>query len=98
MPSATETVLQTAALARLSLSGEEAQRLGPQFQRILEAFQVLASLDVGDAQAMARASSSANVFRADEPADAELGGQLLARAPERVGDFFSVPKTVGGPS
>jgi aspartyl-tRNA(Asn)/glutamyl-tRNA(Gln) amidotransferase subunit C len=90
------TVRSIAALARLSLGDGEARVLAGQFARTLEHFQALARLDVTGVEPTTGAAGLADVTRPDEPrpfADTEA---LLARAPERDGDFYAVPKTVGG--
>ena len=91
-----EIVKRTAALARLKISGAEAERLGRDFARILEAFQVLAELDVEGARAVSRGGDETEVARPDEPRPSLPVAEVLANAPERDGDFYSVPKTVGG--
>ncbi len=96
MDSDVETVRRTAALARLEITDEEAERLGPQFARILAAFRVLASLDVEGAEAMTHASGEESVLRADEERPSLPVDAALSNAPRRVDDFYGVPKTIGG--
>lgn len=91
-----EIVKRTAALARLEITEEEAARLGPQFRRILEAFETLAELDVEGVDATTRGGSDDAVLRADEPRPSLPRERLLANAPAPDGAFYSVPKTVGG--
>ncbi len=92
----TDLVLHTPRLARLELSHAEAEQLGPQFARILAAFRALESLDPGDAEGMARAVDDAGRLREDEPRPSLAPDSLLGNAPRREGDFYAVPKTVGG--
>jgi len=94
-----DVVRRTAALARLSIGGDEAARLGRDFERILAAFRDLATLDLEGAKGMERAGGDEAGLRPDEPAPAPptLGTELALRAaPEREDGFFRVPKTVGG--
>jgi aspartyl-tRNA(Asn)/glutamyl-tRNA(Gln) amidotransferase subunit C len=98
-PEEEDLVRRTAALARISIDGEEAARLGRDFERILAAFQHLATLDLEGAEGMERGGGDAARLRADEPAPAPptLGAELTLRAaPEREDGFFRVPKTLGG--
>ena len=91
---ALETVLRCASLARISIGPEEAARIAPQFARILEAFQVLARErfpDVGSG-----AAGTDGRTRPDEPRPSLERARVLANAPEQDGEFFAVPKTVGG--
>ncbi len=89
-------VPQIAALARLDVSAEEAVALGTQFARTLAHFQGLARLDVTGVDALENPSGASNVLRADEPEPSLEPDRVLANAPERVDDFYRVPKTVGG--
>jgi len=94
-----DVVRRTAALARLSIDGDEAVRLGRDFERILAAFRDLATLDLTGAEGVERAGGDDAAPRADEPAGSPpvLGTELALRAaPEREDGFFRVPKTVGG--
>ncbi len=90
-----DLVRRTAALARLSITDEEAARLAPQFARILEHFQVLSAADLGDAEDEG-AAPLRDVLRRDEPRPCLSQDEALANAPARDGEFYAVPKTVGG--
>ena len=92
----TETVARIAELARLDIEGAEAEALGRQFARILSQFEVLARLDVGDVEPMLNASAATTVQRDDVPRPSWPADAPLANAPAREGDFYEVPKTVGG--
>jgi aspartyl-tRNA(Asn)/glutamyl-tRNA(Gln) amidotransferase subunit C len=93
-----DTVARIAALARLDISGPEAAALGGQFARILEQFQVLAATDVEGVEPMVGGlgPGAAQVAREDLPRPSSPPESLLGNAPARVGEFYSVPKTVGG--
>jgi aspartyl-tRNA(Asn)/glutamyl-tRNA(Gln) amidotransferase subunit C len=98
-PEEEDLVRRTAALARLSIGGEEAARLGRDFERILAAFRDLATLDLAGAEGMERGGGDEAPLRPDEPAPAppSLGAELVLRAaPQREDAFFGVPKTLGG--
>ncbi len=94
---AEELVRRTAALARLEVTDQEVARLAPQFARILAAFEALAEIDVAGAETMERAGRAEPMERADEERPALGCEAALGNAPRREGDYFSVPKTVGGP-
>ncbi len=91
-----DTVRRVAALARLALDEHEVRDAAAKFARTLEHFQVLARLDVSAVEPMTGADPLADVTRADVPRPSPGADRLLACAPERDGDFYSVPKTVGG--
>jgi aspartyl-tRNA(Asn)/glutamyl-tRNA(Gln) amidotransferase subunit C len=91
-----DTVRKVAALARLKVAPDEELRLAQQFGRILAAFHELAELDVAGAPEMAAPVRGAAVLRADEARASLPRERLLGGAPEREGEFYRVPKTVGG--
>lgn len=96
-----ETVRRTAALARLSIDDDEARQLGAEFARILGAFRVLGELELEDADETApdpapAGAAPAGALRADEPRPSWPREVLLERAPDHTGEFYRVPKTVGG--
>lgn len=93
-----QLVRATAELARLEITDEEAERLAPQFARILEAFRELASLDVEGVSGVARMGGDDAVVRPDEPRPSLPVDAVLDAAPERIDDFFGVPKTVERPA
>lgn len=94
--SSIETVRRVAALARLSIDDREAVDLAAQFERILAQFQVLSQLDVEGVEPMTGPSQSSNVLREDRPEPSLPLESVLANAPQREGEFYGVPKTVGG--
>ena len=85
-----------AALARLEIRPDEATALAGQFASILNQFRGLANLDVKDVEPLASMSGAESVTRADVPVPSLTPDAILANAPERDGDFYRVPKTVGG--
>ena len=93
-----EQVLRVAALARLAISERDAAALAPQFARILAAFESLREVDIEGVEPMTSPIEARDVLRDDLALDFEGREGLLANAPRRDGDFFSVPKTVGGGS
>ena len=94
-----ETVRKIADLARLDIRGAEAEKLAEQFASILEHFQVLAQLDVAGVDPMLSGSGAAgaeDLRRDDVPRPSLHQDRILANAPDRRGEFYGVPKTVGG--
>lgn len=91
-----DTVRKIAALARLDLKGDDATAFEQQFDRILAHFKVLEALYVEGVEPMLGGSGSAGVLRDDSPTPSWTPDRILANAPARVGDFYRVPKTVGG--
>lgn len=95
-PSQEGTVRKMAELARLAIEDEEAAAIGAQFESILAHFEVLARLSVEGVAPMTSASQLSNVLREDLPKPSLAPDAILADAPQRIDDFYGVPKTVGG--
>ncbi|TAJ24911.1 MAG: Asp-tRNA(Asn)/Glu-tRNA(Gln) amidotransferase subunit GatC [Planctomycetota bacterium] len=95
-------VHKTAQLARLSIGPAEEARLGAQFERILGAFQSLSKLDVADVPETTGGPRPAEAafgrLRDDAPRPSLERAAALANAPQQDGEFYLVPKTVGGPT
>lgn len=92
------TVRDTARLARLELDEAETRRLAEDFGRILGAFSELAeAAEAKEADGSHPApSSSPAALRADEPRECLGADRALSGAPERIDDFYGVPKAVEG--
>jgi len=89
-------VRRTAALARLHVTDEEAEQLGRQFGRILEAFRVLGELELDEDEEQDAPAAAETVLRDDEPRPSWPREALVERAPDQDGEHYRVPKTVGG--
>jgi aspartyl-tRNA(Asn)/glutamyl-tRNA(Gln) amidotransferase subunit C len=97
-----ETVAKVANLARLELTPQEEEQFTPQLNGILDYFEQLSELKTDDVPPTTRAIDVSNVTRPDalQPyGDRDL---ILDGAPEQEstgqGDFFKVPKIMGGDS
>ena len=87
---------RVAALARLSVSDGEAERLAVELDRLLEYVDTLDRLDTTGIEPTAHAISVATPIRQDRaepPIDPELA---MANAPQREGSAFLVPKVIEG--
>lgn len=91
-----ETVERAAALARLALGDARRAELAQQCARILEAFRSLGELDVESVAPLTSPVERCDVLRDDRARPSLERETLLANAPQREGEFFGVPKTVGG--
>ena len=89
-------VAHVAGLARLDIGEAEIHDLGDQFGRILQAFQALTDLDVEGVEPMTGPADLTDVKRDDTERPCLTPDEILAAAPERIEDFYSVPKTIGG--
>lgn len=89
-------VEKVALLARLNLSAEELSQFTGQLASILDYVEQLSELDVTDVPPTTRAIDMSNVLRPDDLKPFPQREQILAVAPDAEGDFFRVPKIMGG--
>jgi aspartyl-tRNA(Asn)/glutamyl-tRNA(Gln) amidotransferase subunit C len=86
-----EQLRHVAHLARLELSDEELERLGPQLNDIIAAVSKVSELDLSDVPATSHPLDVVNVWAADEPQPCLTIDEVFANAPEREGNYFKVP-------
>jgi len=87
-----EEVWRVAALARLRLAPEEAERLAGDLDHILEAFARLSALDTRAVEPTAHVEDFGALLRPDSVENPPAGDEPLTNAPARDGRFFRVPK------
>jgi aspartyl-tRNA(Asn)/glutamyl-tRNA(Gln) amidotransferase subunit C len=87
-------VRYVAKLARIALTDDEVERFGAQLGDLLEHVQALGELDVAAVPATAQVVESRNVQRADTVRPTLDRETVLARAPQRQGAFFRVPRII----
>ena len=89
-----EQVQHVAKLARLSLSDDEVATFTGQMADILAYVEKLNELDTDGIVPTSHAVPMENAFR-DDVVQPSIGADAaLANAPDRVGDFFRVPKVI----
>lgn len=89
-----EQVENVAVLARLELQPAEIDTFTGQMDAILAYVDKLNELDTSGIVPTSHAVPMENSFRADEVRPSIGTENALANAPERVDDFFSVPKVI----
>ncbi|MEE8475364.1 MAG: Asp-tRNA(Asn)/Glu-tRNA(Gln) amidotransferase subunit GatC [Myxococcota bacterium] len=89
-----EEVIRVAALARLSVSAEEADRLARDLDRILEYVETLDAVDTTNVEPMSHVIPIETPMREDLAVAAIDPELALANAPERHGFAFVVPKVL----
>ena len=95
MPSITPAeVLQVARLARLELSEAELETMRAQLTSILTYIDRLKALDVTGVEPTSHAVPLVNVMRDDEVVPCLPPEEMLRNAPDRVGEFFRVPRII----
>ncbi len=87
----TQQVRDVARLARLELTDAELAAMTRQLGVILEYVDQLKQVPTDDVEPLAHPLPIQNVFRDDEPAPSLPVDIALANAPNRKGDFYSVP-------
>lgn len=94
MPLDLQTIRRIARLARIRLEESEAERLRQELDGILAWVEMLDQVDVSTTEPMTGAITMALKMRSDVVTDGGDAELVLGNAPERVGDFFAVPKVV----
>jgi aspartyl-tRNA(Asn)/glutamyl-tRNA(Gln) amidotransferase subunit C len=95
MPLSHDEVRRLGLLARLELSDEEIEHLGPQLESILGFVAKLSELDTQGVEPMTTALDVANRFRPDEPVAGLDREAALANAPSADEECFRVPPVLG---
>ncbi len=86
-----QEVQWVAHLARLQLSAAELETMTRQLSAIVDYVAQLEQVNTDGVEPMAHALAVQNVFREDEPAPSLAVADALTNAPQRRGDFYSVP-------
>ncbi len=89
-----EDVVHVARLARLALTDAELETLREQLNAILSHIDALRAVDTSGVEPTSHAVPQFNVMRDDEPRPCFPVEEMLANAPDRVGDFFRVPRII----
>lgn len=93
-PLSREETLAIAELARLELSGDEADRLGSELAHILEHMEALAGVDTRDVEPMTHAVPMALRPRPDEVEPSLSAERAVGAAPDHEDDCFRVPRVL----
>ena len=88
------TVRRIASLARIRVEEHEGENLCHELNGILGWIEQLNEVDVTGIAPLTGAVNMAMAMRPDVVTDGGYPDQVLANAPERIGDFFAVPKVV----
>jgi len=88
-------VEHVAALARLSFTDEEKQKLTAQLNEILRYMEQLNQLDTENVEPLSHVIELKNVFREDVLRPSLPREEALKNAPAKTEEFFKVPKVIG---
>lgn len=89
-----QTVEYVAALAKLTVSEEEKEKVVVDLERILQYMETMNGLDTEGVEAMSHVLPMKNVFREDMVTNEDNRSALLVNAPKQKEGSFAVPKTV----
>ena len=89
-----DDVVRVARLARLALESAELEVMRTQLAGILAYIDTLRELDIEGVEPTAHAVPLVNVMREDEVVPCLPQDQMLANAPDRVGELFRVPRII----
>jgi len=88
------TVRRIASLARIRVADDEVATLQTELNSILGWIEQLNEVDITGIAPLTGAANVALAMRADVVTDGGYPDKILANAPERIGDFYAVPKVV----
>ena len=89
-----EQVRHIAKLARIAMSEEELERLGPELNAIIGWVEQLAEVDTDGVEPLTAVIDQKLRLRDDAVTDGDIRDQVLANAPEAQHGFFAVPKVI----
>lgn len=89
-----EDVLYVAHLARLRLSGEEAENLKKDMNSILGYMEKLNELDTDHVEPLEHVTEQPAILRKDEAKDPIPHEDALKNAPDADSDYFRVPRVI----
>ena len=90
-----ETIEYVGILAKLELSGEEAEHAKYDMEKMLDYIDTLNELDTEGIEPMSHVFPVQNVFREDVVTNGDGHEETLANAPKLKNQSFEVPKTIG---
>ncbi|HQT76529.1 MAG: aspartyl/glutamyl-tRNA(Asn/Gln) amidotransferase subunit C [Rhodospirillales bacterium 20-64-7] len=88
------TIRRIAALARIRVEDDQVESLRTELNGILGWIEQLNEVNVEGIEPLAGGAAMALTMRDDVVTDGGKADQILSNAPERIGNFFAVPKVV----
>ncbi len=88
------TVRRIAKLARIGVAEGDVARLQGELNGILGWIEQLSEVNVDGVEPLTGGAQIALRLRADAVTDGHIADAVLSNAPDRVGDFYTVPKVV----
>lgn len=87
-------VKKVANLARIAVPDERLETLGQELEAIVGFVEQLSEVNTDGVEPMTSVVAMTQRLREDIVTDGDKAEQILANAPDRVSDFFAVPKVV----
>ncbi|MBT6093683.1 MAG: Asp-tRNA(Asn)/Glu-tRNA(Gln) amidotransferase subunit GatC [Rhodospirillaceae bacterium] len=89
-----EDVKKIAFLARIRIADDEQDALAGELNNIIGWVEQLSEVDTDGVEPMTSVAEMTLAQRADTVTDGNVPEKVLANAPDREGDFYTVPKVV----
>jgi len=90
-----ELIDKLATLARLEFNAGEKEEIKKDLTRILDFFEKINELDLGNVEPLVFMSSEVNIMREDEVKIEVTQEEALSNAPKHDSDYFKAPKVIG---
>jgi aspartyl-tRNA(Asn)/glutamyl-tRNA(Gln) amidotransferase subunit C len=89
-----EDVRKIAFLARIRIADDELDSLAGELNNIIGWVEQLSKVDTDGVEPMTSVADMTLPKRVDAVTDGDVAEKVLANAPDREGDFYTVPKVV----
>ena len=88
------TILKIAKLTRVKINNNEITELSNQLSSILDWVEILNEVDTDNIEPLSNVSRSKLYLRKDEKNIEDKSNEVLSNAPEKLENYFVVPKVV----
>jgi aspartyl-tRNA(Asn)/glutamyl-tRNA(Gln) amidotransferase subunit C len=89
-----KTIFQIAKLARLAITDEEAQRMGEQLSKVLSHFEKISQINTEGVEPLVTPTEITSFWREDLVSQELTAEEIVANAPQKTGNLFTVPPVV----
>ena len=88
------TILKIAKLTRVKINNNEIAELSNQLSSILDWVEILNEVDTDNIEPLSNVSKSKLYLRKDEKNKEDKSNDVLSNAPEKLENYFVVPKVI----
>lgn len=89
-----KTIAHIAKLARLHVSDEEAKQYGEQLSKVLSHFEQISKVKTEGVEPLVTPTDMNHIWREDVVKKEFTAEEIVANAPQRTGNLFTVPPVV----